>query len=72
MTGQLVNDGLERVWKDTPMAGFNYHIIILFEALRKTTKKLSQDSRSTGLVLNSGPSGHEASSLAIRMRCLVT
>jgi hypothetical protein len=41
-----MNDELERIWKEAPVAYSRYYPSICLEKLRKTTKTLSQNSRS--------------------------
>jgi hypothetical protein len=51
--------------------GLRYCPIICLEELRKTTRNLSQDSRSLGQDLNLGPSEYEAGVLTTQSQCLI-
>jgi hypothetical protein len=58
--------GRKRSWPN-----LRYYPGICLEGLRKATKNFSQDSRSPGRDLNSGPPEYEAGMLTTRPRCTV-
>jgi hypothetical protein len=51
-----VNDELKRLWKEAAVAQCKVLSQYLLGVSEKTTKNLSQDSRSPGRNLNTGPS----------------
>jgi hypothetical protein len=61
-----VSNELERMWPN-----LRYYPNICLEGLRKTTKSLSQDSRSPGRDLNLGPPKYEAGVLTTQLQCSV-
>jgi hypothetical protein len=63
-------DELERIRKEAVVAKFKV-LAQHFHGLRKTTKILSQDSRSPGRDLNAGPPEYEAEVLTTRSLRLV-
>jgi hypothetical protein len=66
MRGWYMNDRLEGMWKEAIVVQFMASPGIWLEGLRKTTKIISQDSRSPGRDLNKVPSEYEAVVLATR------
>jgi hypothetical protein len=59
---------LKRYWEEEVVGNLKHFPVILLEGLRKTTKYLSQDSRSPGRKLNHGPPEYEAGVLTTRPR----
>jgi hypothetical protein len=59
--------GKKRSWSD-----FRYYPGIYLDGLRKTTKDLSQDSRSPGRDFKPGPAEYEVGVLIIRLHRSVT
>jgi hypothetical protein len=55
-----VNDKVETIWTEEIVANLRHYSGIFLKELRKTTKNLSQDSRSSGRDLNPGPPKYEA------------
>jgi hypothetical protein len=62
----MINYEMEWIWKEAIMASFEVLSRICLEGLRKTTKNLSQDSRSPGRDLNPGPPEYKAGVLTTR------
>jgi hypothetical protein len=63
-----MNNEFKRIWKEAIVA----YPGICLEGLRKSTKKLSQDSRSLGRDLNLSPPEYEAGVLTTRLRNTIT
>jgi hypothetical protein len=66
-----VSNEFERMWKKRSWPNLRYYSGICLEGLRKTTKNLSQDSRSPGRDLDPGPPEYEAGVLTTRPLVLV-
>jgi hypothetical protein len=67
----LVNDELERIWKEVVVPNLRYYPNICLEGLRKTTQNLSQDSWSLSQDFNLVPPKYKAGVLTIWPRCSV-
>jgi hypothetical protein len=61
-----MNNELEKIRKEAVVAQFRYYPSICMDALRKTTKDLSQESRSKNRFLNPGPLEYKSGVLNTR------
>jgi hypothetical protein len=72
MRGWYVKHELKRRGRKGSWPNLRYYPDFCLEGLRKTTKKLSKDSRSSGRNLNQGPPKYEPGLLSARPRRSVT
>jgi hypothetical protein len=61
-----VNDELERMWKEAPVAKFKMLSQHLLGGTEENHENLNQDSQSPGRDLNPGPPEYEAEMLTTR------
>jgi hypothetical protein len=78
VTGLLVNNKLERMWKEAVVTKKRHYPCFCLEGLGETTKLLSEDSRSWGRDLNPRLTEHEARQMSLdylflfsKSRCFV-
>jgi hypothetical protein len=65
----IVNNELERVWKEVLMAWLDYCAVIFLEKLRKTTVNFSQDTWCPIWDLNEAPPEHKSEALSRLLIC---